>query len=382
MKRSDLNLDLIQEAILAVKPDYDQLSNEEKIKWRCNLSKQDEEKIIVVLIRGLFGVDFSHTLSTAPSLMLVTDITDDQDDEKMANIDKWLNKEDPVEEFLTDLDDIEKIKYNAHLLEIEGFGSSRVFFNEAMLKPIWSYANLDEYAFDDYLYQEENRKETDENYPGIEYLGRLYYRWLRMFVNDEFTYVTLASLGDVIFDRIFDHAQSYIKELVPHTLVPGESHGSQTQTGGILFDYVKNANGRECELNMIERRFYQTLVSEKMVDIFKEIEQLNLGATYIQDDSPSDGSEKHLTVIVSDRHMLPKVSIENFWDDVVNFSQPIEQMESIIQGYVSAVEKQIDDIHAQVLADLADGVIDFAPKKKQIVIQDPDLFDFLDSDEE
>ena len=105
--------------------------------------------------------------------------------------------DDAFDDAWYDMSAHETTKFNALLLPLFGIGEDLFFLNEhfADEESILDFETLYQYDFDDFQFQEADRK-TREGYCARTYRGSLHAEWARLIVDDTFYYALLFSALD------------------------------------------------------------------------------------------------------------------------------------------------------------------------------------------
>jgi len=104
--------------------------------------------------------------------------------------------DDAFDDAWSDMSAHETTKFNAILLPLFGIGEDLFFLTEHFAdgESILDFETLYQYDFDDFQFQEEHRK-TSEDYCAQTYRGSLHAAWARLIVDGKFYYASLSMVS-------------------------------------------------------------------------------------------------------------------------------------------------------------------------------------------
>ena len=104
--------------------------------------------------------------------------------------------DDAFDDAWGDMSNHDTTKFNAILLPLYGIGEDLFFLNEHFdfEESILDFETLYQYDFDDFQFQEADRK-TRDGYCARAYCGSLHAAWARLVVDDKFYYASLSMVS-------------------------------------------------------------------------------------------------------------------------------------------------------------------------------------------
>jgi hypothetical protein len=143
-------------------------------------------------------------------------------------IDDLLGIKCSLQELDNTLDEIPFSKLNiinwAKLLT-QGIGEDYIDLNEYMAegKSLLDFSTLHDYDYDDYLFQEEAKKQDIPDYRGVDYFAYQHPSWVRLLIQEQFYYASFMSLATYCLDEIVSAGDDHIDQLIPHDYVDGKN---------------------------------------------------------------------------------------------------------------------------------------------------------------
>lgn len=221
--------------------------------------------------------------------------------------------DDAFDDAWSDMSKHDTTKFNAILLPLYGIGEDLFFLNEdfADEESILDFETLYQYDFDDFQFQEADRK-TREEYCARTYRGSLHAEWARLIVDGKFYYAFLSMVSRYFWMELDDFASDCIQELIPYNFYPGEDHGKPSNNGCSVYDMRINANGLEAQLKELKRRSQQYL---EMAGNRIEEDYENRSEQYVVILDQSKEGDPCLHILFSDWKVLQKIRFQTFMRD-------------------------------------------------------------------
>ncbi len=221
--------------------------------------------------------------------------------------------DDAFDDAWSDMSTQDTTKFNAILLPLQGIGEDLFFLNEyfAIGKSLLDFETLYEYDFNDFQFQEADRK-TRENYCARTYRGSLHSVWARLLIDGDFYYASLSMVSRYLAMELGNFGDDYIEERIPYDFYPGEDHGKASANGCSVYDMRINANGLESQLKELQKRTWKYLeIAEDRIeeDYDKQSEQQVLILDQSSDKDP------YLHILFSDWKVLQKIRFQTFMRD-------------------------------------------------------------------
>ncbi|RLA43914.1 MAG: hypothetical protein DRR42_21110 [Gammaproteobacteria bacterium] len=280
-------------------------------------------------------------------------------------------------------DDIPLPKLNiinwANLLT-QGIGEDYICLNEHMAegKSLLDFSTLYDYDYDNYLFQEEAKKQDFSGYKGVDYFAYQYTSWVRLLIQEQFYYASFMSLATHFLDEIESAGSDHIRQLIPHDYVDGNDQG-KPEKGGFLWDMKVDAGGLEAQLEELQSRWY-VYQQERWVALSRSISDLP-SAVFIQD--PDWDDDPHRLFIFNNVTTLKLIRWQHFLSDckplITDFSLMEEQLKKEIGDAISWLSEN----HKDILKNF-DPKITKLRKKTKIIMSSRAMEDLanIDSDDE
>ncbi len=331
----------LRRGMIRVYPDYFRMSVLEQEKYRVTMPKDDRFIIWQQLFNDLLNV----------SVRTQADLDKAHDEADHATLNTL----------------------NAAMLPIQGIGENYFWLNEGFdKKTLLDFETLYDYDLDDHHFQEAARQRDFPDYEIQLYRGSLYCRWVRLFIDDVFTYGILNCAAGYLLTKIESHGSAVMDRLLPHEYVRSKNHGKQDGEG-FLFDLKIDANGKEEQYEELRSRYwnYERERYRQLQDIW---DSDALGCAYLIDTSHDNDTE--MTFVFSDKTALQSVRLRHFMADCRKIETSTEILDERIRAENDRTEefliKQYDDIEKN-----------FDPKikkfrKKRKIFMAPSVADELD----
>jgi len=322
-------------------------SAKQQERFRTTMSEKARQKIERVLIECLLGIkcssqELSKTWDDIPSPKL--------------NIINW-----------------------AKLLT-QGIGEDYICLNEYMAegKSLLDFSTLYDYDYDDYLFQEEAKKQDFPDYKGADYFAFRHPSWVRLLDQEQFYYATFMSLATYFIDEIESAGDDHINQLIPHEYVDGKDQG-KPESGGFLLDMKLDAGGLEAQLDELKSRWY-SYQQERWYALSKTFSDLPV-AVFIQDQDWDD--DPHRFFIFNNVSTLKLIRWQHFLSDCEPLVADFSVMEELFTKETGDAISWLSENHQDILKNFDPKVIKLR-KKKKIIISPRALEDLakIDADDE
>lgn len=227
--------------------------------------------------------------------------------------------DDAFDDVWYDMSAHETTKFNALLLPLFGIGEDLFFLNEhfADEESILDFETLYQYDFDDFQFQEADRK-TREGYCARTYRGSLHAEWARFLLDGNFYSASLSMVSRYFVMELGEFGDDYIRELIPYNFYPGENHDKETEDGYFVHDMRINANGLESQLEELQRRSwkYYELASDRIEEDYD-----NRSEEHVMILDQSKDGDPYLHILFSDWKVLQKIHFKTFVRDCRAFER-------------------------------------------------------------
>lgn len=331
-------------ALISTHPGYFSLSERDQENFRANKNEQALQKIKIVLINSLFGLK--------------------------CNISS-------VEAIYEELSNIEINILNWARLLTDGVGDDFIFVNESFAEgtTILNFSTLYDYDFNNYLFQEKSNKERSLNHQYNDYFPFRWTPWIRLLINDVFSYGTLTSLASHINEAMEDFGDNYIEQLIPNKLIKGKNHGKSAKHG-FQWDMEIDASGMEGQLEELKTR-WQKYLEQRWLDINRSQSKLE-PLVYIEDDDTKQVT--HRTFIFNNADALKRVRWRHFLSDTLPLVVQGSNLQELISSEVIKSRKFLDDSYEGIMNNFEPKLVKL--KRKMTVIVPPEFFNDLDDIDE
>ncbi len=255
---------------------------------------------------------------------------------------------------------------NWAVLLTEGIGDDYIFLNETFAegKTLLDFETLYDFDYDDYLFQEQARRQSFPDYAGIEYFAFKHPFWGRLLIDENFFYATFTSVATLLIDDIEEVGREYIDQLIPHHLVEGKHHGEQ-EKGGMRWDMREDANGMEAQLGELQMRWGDFL-QERWLQMSRFFAQQK-PTVYILDDSLDD--DPHRFFIFNNETTLKKIRWRHFLSDCQLYNADYVEIEKQLGQEVSEARQFLDDNYRDIIKNFDPKIVKFQQKKKIILAE-------------
>ncbi|KZZ14089.1 hypothetical protein A3750_02505 [Oleiphilus sp. HI0079] len=231
--------------------------------------------------------------------------------------------------------------------------------------------DYDEHEFD---FQQDARKKHDpDKYIERPYRLYLHHVWARALDAElSFWYLTLSSLSYHLLDALEKSALDLVDELIPYELVRGENHG-KSESGGFVWDWKRNAYGKERELEELQDRVreYQSTRYHVLNDEFHDQQ----ASIYMieRDDDPNEAS---MSIVVNNASAAQQVRFTHLLKDCTALSEYALEIEGLKRREVALQEAFIREQYQDICDNFDPTVVKF--KKKYKVVFSSEALDDLD----
>lgn len=324
----------VRKALISVNPDYYGLSKSQQEQFRVTMEDTISDQIHDRLWHALFnGIDL------------------DQDDE---------------------LSCYQQTLFNCAKLLVHGIDHDYLYLNEYLLEDqhLIDFVTLYEYDYDDYLFQEKERKKDDKHYSGIPYYPFRFPPWIRLIIEGQFYYGSCFSVAGYIMDEVETVSEEMIQKLIPHHYADGEEHGSSTSKG-MIWDQKLDAHGQEGQLDAL-RECWRDYSYERWLSL-SNVYASDLPAVYTRD--LNDDEDAHRLFIFNNEDALKLTRWKHFLADVSLLHHDNAQLDDAIYQEANKAKVFIQTQYDDIMKNFDPTVVKF--KKKMKVIIAPDALDGL-----
>lgn len=278
-----------------------------------------------------------------------------------------IKNEDQFEEILSELTETQYLKLNNQLLYMQGIGEDCFYLNEFFAddKCILDFKTLYDYDYDDFCFQEADRKKCIQDYKPQRYRGSLNFTWARFFMNQAFSYANLTMKAQYIYNELSEFSDSLINQLIPSEIKRGSR---KKLSSGYGFELIRDAKGLEAQLDELNTRVYSQLndIHNCLAKAFEKDKRHEI--IIISNNNKIDPVHDF---IFSTGKVLKTIKLRTFLKDC----QILEQKDhsglfSIIETEKSLLEKFIMSEHDDVINNFDPKTNKFKKKKKIIVYED------------
>lgn len=323
---------LVNRLLIKLDPEFFTLSHEEQEQKRQHFLYNRMDEICTFLYKELFDVNYNPD---------------------------WDRHDDPLTNEQLHL-------LNAHTTMLCGIGENYFKLNE--LKDdsfdLTSFSNLFEFDKEEFDYQQSHWKKDVDSYEEKPYRLYLNHCWTRFLDQDKhFFYSTLSSLSYYILDELQQADDEVIQSVLPYDWEEGKDNEKEVD-GGFQWDYQRNANGREAELEeLLERiRNYQNQRYQELNEGFDMSED---AAVYlITKQSDYDGPS--INVIVNNAKAARKITFNHFLKDCKALENPVSDLEALVEREVQKQKSFIKKAYQDICDNFDPTIVKFKKKNKVI----------------
>jgi hypothetical protein len=246
----------------------------------------------------------------------------------------------------------------------EGIGEDYICLNEFMVegKYLLDFSTLYDYDYDNYLFQEEAKKQVVPGYKGADYFALRYPTWVRLLIKDQFYYASFMSLATYFLDEIEAAGDEHINQLIPHNFVDGKNQG-KPEKGGFLLDMKLDAAGLEAQLEELQSRWY-IYQRERWYTLSRKFSDLP-PAVFVFDQELDE--DPHRYFVFNNASTLKQVRWQHFLSDceplVSDFSMMKEQFKKEIADAISWLSEN----HRDILKNFDPKIIQLRKKTKIVI---------------
>ncbi len=325
-------------AVIKSVPDYFSWESLTKEAYRANISDDVLFSLKKHLINKLFGI-------------LVTN-------------------ENQLERTLREFSEAQYLQLNSQLLYMQGIGEDYFYLNESFVDntSILDFKSLYDYDYDDFCFQEADRKKRIPDYKSQRYRGSLHFTWARLFIDESFSYANLSMKAYYILNEISEFSGTLIDELIPSEIKRGSR---KKLSGGYGFELIKDAKGLEGQLDELNARVYrhQDKIFNRLAKMFEKD-----GAHEVIIISNDNEIDPVHDFIFSDGKILKKINLKTF----VKNCRMMEQKDhsglfAIIDNEKESLEQVVQSEYKDVMKNFDPKTNKFKKRKKIIVHEDSGL---------
>jgi len=271
------------------------------------------------------------------------------------------------QELASTWDDIPSSKLNiinwASLLT-QGIGEDYIYLSEYMAegKSLLDFSTLFDYDYDDYLFQEEAKKQEFPEYKGSDYFAFQHPSWVRLLMQEQFYYASFMSLATYFVDEIDSAGSELISQLIPHDYVDGNNQG-KPQKGGFLLDMKLDAGGLEGQLEELQSRWY-TYQRNRWYALSKAFSELPPAVFMLDQDWDED---PHRFFIFNNAAALKLIRWQYFLSDSKPLIADFSVMEEQLRNEIGDDMSWLSETHRDILKNFDPKIVKLQKKKKIIM---------------
>jgi len=271
------------------------------------------------------------------------------------------------QELASTWDDIPSSKLNiinwASLLT-QGIGEDYIYLSEYMAegKSLLDFSTLFDYDYDDYLFQEEAKKQEFPEYKGSDYFAFQHPSWVRLLIQEQFYYASFMSLATYFVDEIDSAGSELISQLIPHDYVDGNNQG-KPQKGGFLLDMKLAAGGLEGQLEELQSRWY-TYQRNRWYALSKAFSELPPAVFMLDQDWDED---PHRFFIFNNAAALKLIRWQYFLSDSKPLIADFSVMEEQLRNEIGDDMSWLSETHRDILKNFDPKIVKLQKKKKIIM---------------
>jgi len=262
---------------------------------------------------------------------------------------------------------------NGGMLLATGIGDDFIYLNESMAddKTLLDFTTLYDYNYDDYLYQQQARKEDSPSYKGQDYYAYQHPSWVRLLIEDQFYYATFLSLATHINNEMTSIGDDHMQQLIPYKFVDGKDNG-KAEKGGFRWDKKLDAGGLEGQLDELKTRWYD-YQHKRWLELSKANCKLT-STVYTQDTNWDIDPNRHF--IFTNEATLKKIRWRHFLADCKPMMADITELEERQEQENSRALSFLDDSYQDIMANYDPNVVKLRKKRK--IIMTPNAMEDLD----
>jgi hypothetical protein len=329
----------LRRAMMRIRPEFFSWPPQHRERYGANLPEKDKHRLDQTLMKELFGARIRSWKSDSSG-----------------------GKRIPLRELN---------RWNEAILPLVGIGEDCFYLNESLGENnnILDFPTLRDYDEDDYRYQENARKQDDRSYASKPYRGSLYLSWVRLFVDEKFTYATLSMVAGYLYARIEEVAADVIEERIPHRYVPGKNHG-KAKGKNFQWDMRLAADGQEGLLEELRHRVFE-YTRARYDALLTDWDRTNRRGVYWVD--TSEPQERNVHFIFSDKNALSAVRCRSFIRDCRAIERGRDELDEAVREQETKLKSFILRQHQELLQTF-DPRVKRLRRRRQILIH-KDAFD-------
>lgn len=272
----------------------------------------------------------------------------------------------------------QKERYNEIIQPLRGIGDDCFWFNEYLGdKTLLDFKSYYDFDYQDYIYQVATNKREFKNYKEEPYRGCLYRRWARLFIDTQFTYADIQTASGRIFDILLEASTDSVQKFIPYKLINGKNNG-KAEKNGFLLDVVKDANGKEAELEELQDRQNQ-YINKRRIELADEWDRHSFSEIYIFDEVHFGDKSTHF--IFSDRESMRHVRFEHFMTDSRKLQAPTDRFFKHVEKEKQALEDYTAEQFNDIQKNFDSKIVRFK-KKRKIILSSQALNDLSEISDE
>ena len=264
--------------------------------------------------------------------------------------------------------------FNETMLFFNGIGGDLFYLDEYLGddRTLLDFETLYDYDYDDHCFQEKSWKEEVPDYIVKPYRGALYYRWARLHIDGTFFYADLSMAANYLYGVAEETGFDKIRELIPYEYVDGNNHGKR-EGKGTLFDLKLMANGKEAQLEELQRR-YRVYIIERQKVALDDFDAKAQRRAYLVD--KSEKVDPHMRFIFTDQTALQGVRFRHFMADCRSMLGDNRELDALIEQERQAAVEFLEKNHRDIMENF-DPKFTRLRKKRKIIVADGALDDLF-----
>ncbi len=281
-----------------------------------------------------------------------------------------ITNENQLEETLSEFTETQYLQLNSQLLYMQGIGEDYFYLNEFFADNtcILDFKSLYDCDYDDFCFQEADRKKRIPNYKPQRYRGSLHFTWARLFIDESFSYANLSMKAHYILNVLSEFSGTLIDKLIPSEIKRGSR---KKLSGGYGFELIRDAKGLEEQLDELNTRVYrhQDKILNRLAKRFEK--DGNHEVIIISNNNETDPVHDF---VFSDGKILKKIKLKTFLKDCRLLEQKDHSdLFAIIDTGKASLEQILRSEYEDVMNNFDPKSNKFKKRKKIIVHEDSGL---------
>lgn len=303
-------------------PDFFQLSDSEKDQFKTDHYEEMEDNLTLMLYKQLLNIS-------------------------LKNVNDAENYEHLVKDEIL-------LEFNRQRTYLRGIGKNYFHLNEFFAEDenMLTFKTLYDFDLDNHEFQEQATID-DENFPNKTtkelYKMRMNYYWARAIIENDFYYLSLASPGIYLHNKIEEDLREFIEKLIPHEYVEGEDFGRGSD-GLFTLDYRIEANGKEKELEDL-KDYYNFKISNSLYeDLMNYFFNNPKNKIWIEKSNSNDNTDPHLSYIFSDIDVIKNIRFDNWEEDTKKYiTEDFSDLDLIYHKKFEKYKTELELVYNQIM---------------------------------